>query len=701
MVPAGLIAYTITGCRLKTDGVHRYNLITMNKRIALLIFLMISLGSFAQMLPENNRWQISPSRGITWNVERALPHHDHIEMSGEQISVVLRYGVDHLRGFVLERSFVWPMLRPIPNNTHASLMRRLGWDLPGGLVTVNARRLPQEVVTRISLDGMMTVESEFSLPRNGRVGLTRSLFPSTRKAAWCEKYVLRNLGETAVMVEIPEAESVTRTDPEKGVDGSYQVVASLSGVPGKTLEGGDSVVFYATFMAFKKGEAGEPLDVEVEWRERRALVDRLWDHLVLETPDTTLNTMFAFAKIRGAESIYRTKGGLMHGPGGESYYAAIWANDQAEYINPFFPFLGYDTGNQSALNSFRHFARFMNEAYEPIPSSIIAEGSDIWNGAGDRGDAAMIAYGAARYALARGDSQEAEELWPLVEWCLEYCRRNLNDGGVVASDSDELEGRFPAGDANLCTSSLYYDALVSAVYLGQDLGKPRKQLATYRKQAAEIRTAIDRYFGGVVEGFDTYRYYQENDILRSWICIPLTVGIYDRKEETIRALFSPRLWTENGLLTQAGSETFWDRSTLYALRGVLACGETEKGMDYLSYYSRQRLLGEHVPYAIEAWPEGSQRHLSAESGLYGRVITEGLFGIRPTGLRSFTFTPRLPAAWEEMSLKKIKAFGAEFTISVFRQGKDIRATLTMDGKVVKTFTGQPGDSFAVLLSPQG
>jgi len=30
----------------------------------------------------------------------------------------------------------------------------------------------------------------------------------------------------------------------------------------------------------------------------------------------------------------------MHGPGGGRYYAAIWANDQAEYANPFFPFLG-------------------------------------------------------------------------------------------------------------------------------------------------------------------------------------------------------------------------------------------------------------------------------------------------------------------------------------------------------------------------
>ena len=65
--------------------------------------------------------------------------------------------------------------------------------------------------------------------------------------------------------------------------------------------------------------------------------------------------------------------------------------------------LGYDIGNRSALNAFRHFARFMNAEYRPIPSSIIAEGDDIWNGAGDRGDAAMIAYGAARYALARGE----------------------------------------------------------------------------------------------------------------------------------------------------------------------------------------------------------------------------------------------------------------------------------------------------------
>lgn len=366
------------------------------------------------------------------------------------------------------------------------------------------------------------------------------------------------------------------------------------------------------------------------------MIAGFWDNLVLDTPDPVINTMFAFAKIRGAESIYDTKGGLMHGPGGESYYAAIWANDQAEYINPFFPYLGYEVGNRSALCSYEHFARFMNPEYKPIPSSIIAEGIDIWAGAGDRGDAAMVAYGASRYALSKGDKAEAEKLWPLIEWCLEYCRRNLNESGVVASDADELENRFPAGKANLCTSSLYYDALISAGYLGRDLGKP---VAAYARQAIALKKNIDRYFGGTVEGFDTYKYYEGNDVLRSWICIPLTVGIQDRKDATIQALFSPRLWTENGLLTQAGSETFWDRSTLYALRGVYACGETEKATDYLKFYSSQRLLGEHVPYAIEAWPEGNQRHLSAESGLYCRIITEGMFGIRPTGLNSLSLLP--------------------------------------------------------------
>ena len=661
------------------------------RKFILFLFCFACLGGFV----EAQRWALNAEGGITWQVRPGdAPHSDHIEMSGLQVSTVVRYGVDANGAFLLNRGMVWPLLRTIPNNTHASLMRKMGWNPLENVLVGNAQL--REQVQSISLDGTMTVRSLCPV-RGGEVELTRVLFPSTSLPAFCEKYTLKNVGDKPVPVEASNVRSEILTPKERGVAGTYHLIQSLTGGFSRQLQPGEEVSFYVTTAGFKEGETEVVPDVEKELQARKSLIQTFWSSLVFDSPDPVINTMFAFAKIRGAESIYQTAGGLMHGPGGESYYAAIWANDQAEYINPFFPFLGYDKGNGSALNSYKHFARFMNDAYKPIPSSIIAEGTDIWNGAGDRGDAAMIAYGAGRYALARGDRSEAEQLWPLIEWCLEYCRRQVNEQGVVASDADELENRFPAGDANLCTSSLYYDALNSAVYLGKALKKPGKQTAQYAREAKQLKKDIEAYFGATVEGFETYQYYDGNDILRSWICIPLTVGIYDRAEATIAALFSPRLWTENGLLTQAGSETFWDRSTLYALRGVYAAGETEKATEYLKFYSAQRLLGDHVPYAIEAWPEGNQRHLSAESGLYCRIITEGMFGIRPTGFRSFTMTPRLPAEWDHISLKSVRAFGSDFDISVVRDGEKLAVSVTSGEKVVLKKTIKEGQTLTVSL----
>jgi hypothetical protein len=185
--------------------------------------------------------------------------------------------------------------------------------------------------------------------------------------------------------------------------------------------------------------------------------------------------------------------------------------------------------------------------------------------------------------------------------------------------------------------------------------------------------------------------------LRAWICLPLTVGIFDRSKGTIDALFSPRLWTADGLATQAGKDTFWDRSTLYALRGVLQTGETEKAMNFLKYYSRRRLLGEHVPYPVEAYPEGNQRHLSAESGLYCRIYIEGLFGIRPIGFNSFNCTPRLPKDWNEMSLNNIHSFGKVFDLKVSRQGKDKLSITIIHGDKKHNYTITDGTMQSINL----
>ena len=657
-------------------------------------FILISVFFNAIIInaQSDNRWEINPNGSISWFVKDDIPHDDHIEMSGKQISSVLRYGVREDGSFHISRTLVWPMLRTIPNNTHASLTHRYDFD-PLQKITINGKPISDERVEEIRLDGTLRVISKIG----SQLQLIRIYSPSTTLPAYGEFYILKNISEQALEVEFSDMNSVYHTDPSKGTDGGYSLyIDSDIGFNRRTLLPNNVYSFMLGYSGCKSGQI-RPFIFSNEIENRRMFVLDMNLRLVLETPDSVLNTAFNFAKLRASESIFETKGGPMHGPGGEAYYAAIWANDQAEYVGPFFPFLGYDYGNKASLNAYLHFARFMNDDYKPIPSSIIAEGTDIWNGAGDRGDAAMIAYGAARYALASGDPQQAKQLWPLITWCLEYCRRHLNESGVVTSDTDELEGRFPAGSANLCTSSLYYDALQSVVYLGASTGRETKVLNAYKRQAKKLKASIEKYFGTSIGGFETYKYYKENDTLRSWICIPLTMGIFDRKEGTIDALFSPQLWTEDGLATISGGTTFWDRSTLYALRGVFAAGETERALEFLHYYSNRRLLGDHVPYPVEAYPEGSQRHLSAESGLYCRIFTEGLFGIRPTGLCSFNLTPQLPDSWPSMSLRKIYAFNQEFDIHVERAGEQLNVTISDYQKIILDTRIRNGETINVVL----
>jgi hypothetical protein len=244
---------------------------------------------------------------------------------------------------------------------------------------------------------------------------------------------------------------------------------------------------------------------------------------------------------------------------------------------------------------------------------------------------------------------------------------------------------------------LAYDGYRRAADLARTLDKP-SNAAEYDQHADALERGIERYFGAPVEGLETYRYYDGNQNLRAWICLPLCCGITRRAKGTIAALFSPRLWTPDGLATEAGDKVFWDRSTLYALRGVFCAGETETALRYLTAYSRRRLLGEHVPYPVEAYPEGDQAHLSAESALYCRVVTEGLFGLVPTGLRSFRLTPRLPAEWPEMHLRNVTAFGHTFDIDVARVGDDMLSVrVTAENQTLSKRRGADGTVFDITL----
>ena len=660
----------------------------MKLRFFILLVFAISILD----LHGQNRWNLDSDGSISWTVQKGDAHTDNIEMSGRFISVIATYGVDEKGRPVLSRQLVFPMLRTIPNDTHANIIYTFGQDV-APVIKINNRTV-NEQVNRFVLRGLLTIEST----ANNNISIKRELFPSTDKPVSIEKYTITNSSGREITIDIEDFEKISRSHPEKSVYGVYEISAKSYGSGIFTLKPDETLSFAVLYSGRKVSVQLPVVDVDQELGKRNDFVDLMFRNLSFSSPDPVLNRMFDFAKIRAMESIFETKGGLVHSPGGASYYAAIWANDQAEYANPFFAYTGYPTAIEAGKVSWSWFAKYMNPEYKPIPSSIIAEGTGFWNGAGDRGDQAMIAYGASRFALALGDRKTAEEIWPLIEWCIGYCRRKINADGVVASDSDELEGRFPAGKANLCTSSLFYDALISAYLLGKELQKPAKLIAGYTVMAKELRSNIEKYFGTTMEGFRTYRYYDGNDVLRSWICIPLTVEIFDRAQGTIDALFSPKLWTDQGLLTQAGTKTFWDRSTLYGLRGVFAAGAVDRGLKFFTDYSTRRLLGDHVPYAVEAWPEGNQRHLSAESALYCRVVTEGILGFRPTGLNSFTVGPWLPSSWDQMALNNIVAFGGKrIDLSVKRSGEKIKVDVVSDGRTVESVLVKNGSRIDVIL----
>ena len=61
----------------------------MNLRRTLLLFSFIFAGSLAIAQPKD-RWTIQDDGAIRWNINDNISHDDHLEMSGQQLSVVLR-----------------------------------------------------------------------------------------------------------------------------------------------------------------------------------------------------------------------------------------------------------------------------------------------------------------------------------------------------------------------------------------------------------------------------------------------------------------------------------------------------------------------------------------------------------------------------------------------------------------------------------
>jgi len=95
------------------------------KFIPLLFFFAIAIDAFGQNLElhqQVDRWRIQPDGSIEWQIDSRIPHSDHIEMSGQKVSLWMQDGVDRNRKPVLNRTIVFPTFRLLPVRTIAHMM---------------------------------------------------------------------------------------------------------------------------------------------------------------------------------------------------------------------------------------------------------------------------------------------------------------------------------------------------------------------------------------------------------------------------------------------------------------------------------------------------------------------------------------------------------------------------------------------------
>lgn len=575
--------------------------------------------------------------------------YDHIEMSGTYASAIISYGIDAKNRLNIFRHITFPYLRLRPDMTTSSVCYNFNKSpemLVDGVEIVN------ETLENVRIKGNLELVSNF---KNG-LRISRTEIISKDFPALIEKTTITNLTENKINLKIIDNVKPYTFSEKLCKNGKVKMVAGICGEHGvfsinkekeleKNLVPKASFTFYNVYLATNNDEKCLNIKLPEQIRKRDNLINNAMTYTTLKTPNEFINALYSHCIIRGTESIFQTQKGLLHSPGGGRYYAAIWANDELEYATPLAPFLGDKDlleATQNAINLYVNYMDTSNVPFKhkrPLPSSII-NGTYPFGIAGDRGDTAMVGVAIALYLLNFNDENLAKEYIWAVEWCIEFCESRKTKDGVIYSDSDELEGRFPSGKCNLSTNINYYLTLENAIILETELNNLEKA-DRYTKLKEELKKAIQTYFEGDVEGFDTYRYYENNKELRSWICLPLIAGIFDKKDGTIKAL-TTKLYKNGKMLTSSKKNTVWDRSLLFALKGIFMSGETNLAMNYLADYSKERLLGAHSPYPYEAYPEGNGAQLSGESLLYLRIIIEGMFGIRAIGFNRFSIEPKLP-----------------------------------------------------------
>lgn len=401
-----------------------------------------------------------------------------------------------------------------------------------------------------------------------------------------------------------------------------------------------------------------------------------WTNVVgFSCPDAVITAAVHFAKIRTCEAVFDArKLGRVHSPGGGMFYAGVWCNDQAEYAAPVLAMLGSKGSRERevALNSLRVLAQYFDREKGTLAYSVEIDGGYV--GKLDRGDAAMFAWGAAKVILTVAENEVTAEVFPWVQFACDLLIAKIENSAadVVTSESDELEGRFSTGKANLSVNCIAILALETASEAALTASEPSLS-AKYTAAASSLRGSAERHFR--TSDRREYAYYSGCNDARGWVVLTALAGL-PRGDAALRHVLKD-LWSEEGVLTSAEASVTWDRCTLYTVRALFANGLVEEGEEMLRVLAGRRVReGVAAPYMVENNESFAQ--LAAESALLVRVVTEGLLGIEVRSGRVIKLRPRCPVGWGKYEVKKVCFADVLIDFRVERDASGMRVEVTVD-----------------------
>lgn len=325
-----------------------------------------------------------------------------------------------------------------------------------------------------------------------------------------------------------------------------------------------------------------PGAIEREWRRRQAHADSLLNHsLRVDTPDSTLNRAFAWAKVNLDESMvcnpdlgcglvagYGLSGGASDRPG----FAWFFGGDAA--INSFaISSLGGPFNELSRQGVFRFFAKYQRADGKITHEISQGAGKIDWFGAypyafyhGDTTPFWILALG--EYFAQSADTSLVRELWPNLKRAFQWSRKADSDGDGLMENTIAGAGALEVGDlqigivSDVYLSGVWIAALQRFARVAQVLGET--ELA---RDAAHLRSkalatleqklwlpSLGQYAFALLEGG------RVNENLTAWPATAMSFDVFDaaRGARMAARLAGSEIMTDWGARPLAASSALFD-----------------------------------------------------------------------------------------------------------------------------------------------